>query len=270
MLHRFIELGSKGSVLQRLHCIIHAMGGAFGAISADDHFRVIQEIAVDGVPIFRLPQMHPIRFFIYCPVTLLQEQNIRHYFRTCIGLKGGVGQTNSAQHVSPLGEVLADAGVLGIHGIAAGHESDYTTGAYLVQRFGEEIIVDVEAQLVIDRIIYFVLAERHIAYRKVKEISAVCGFKTCDGDIGFWIKLLGDPSGDGIQFHAVETAASHIFREHSKEIADTHGRLQNIAGLEAQIANSFINSTDNRGAGVVGVQRGRTGGGIFLRGKRGL
>ena len=48
-----------------------AMGGAFGAISADDHFRVIQEIAVDGVPIFRLPQMHPIRFYIYCPVTFL-------------------------------------------------------------------------------------------------------------------------------------------------------------------------------------------------------
>ena len=265
-----MELVCKGNILQRLHGIIHAVRSAFGTVSAHDHFRVVQEIAVDGVPIFRLPQMHPVRFYIYCPVTFLQEQNIRHYFRTCIGLKGGVGQTNSAQQVSPLGEVLADAGVLGIHGIAAGHESYYTTGAYLVQRFGEEIIVDVEAQLVIGRIIYFVLAERHITYRKVEKVSAVCGFKTCNSYIGLGIKLLGDPSGDGIQFYTVKAAALHIFREHSKEIADTHGRLQNVTGLEAHISHSFIDGTDNRGAGIVSIQRGRAGGGIFLRGKRGF
>ena len=130
--------------------------------------------------------------------------------------------------------------------------------------------MDVEAQLVIGRVIYFVLAKRHIAYRKVKEVSAVCGFKSSDGDIGFGIKLLGDPSGDGIQFHAIETAASHIFREHSKEIANTHRRLQDVAGLEAHISYSFVDSTDNRGTGVVGIQRGCAGGGVFFWGKRGF
>ena len=127
--------------------------------------------------------------------------------------------------------------------------------------------MDVEAQLVIGRVIYFVLAKRHIAYRKVKEVSAVCGFKSSDGDIGFGIKLLGDPSGDGIQFHAIETAASHIFREHTKEIANTHRRLQDVAGLEAHISYSFVDSTDNRGTGVVGIQRGCAGGGVFFWGQ---
>ena len=77
-------------------------------------------------------------------------------------------------------------------------ESYYTTGAHLVQCLGEEIIVDIEAQLVIGRVIYFVLAERYITYRKVKEISTVCCFKTCNGNIGLGVKLLGYSSGDGI------------------------------------------------------------------------
>ena len=111
------------------------------------------------------------------------------------------------------------------------------------------------------------ISKRHIAYRKVKEVSAVCGFKSSDGDIGFGIKLLGDPSGDGIQFHAIETAASHIFREHTKEIANTHRRLQNVAGLEAHISYSFVDSTDNCGTGVVGIQRGCAGGGVFFWGQ---
>ena len=71
MLYRFMELVGKGTVLQRLHCVIHAVRSAFGTVSAHDHFRVVQEIAVDGVPIFRLSQMYPIRFYIYYPVTFL-------------------------------------------------------------------------------------------------------------------------------------------------------------------------------------------------------
>lgn len=100
-----------------------------------------------GVPIFRLSQMHPIRLYIYCPVTFLQEQNIRHYLRTGIGLKRIVWQANSAQQVGPLGKVSADAGVLGIHGIAAGHKGDYAAGAHLIQCLSKEIVVDIEAQL---------------------------------------------------------------------------------------------------------------------------
>ena len=69
--HRLMELVCKGNILQRLHGIIHAVRSAFGTVSAHDHFRVVQEIAVDGVPIFRLSQMYPIRFYIYCPVTFL-------------------------------------------------------------------------------------------------------------------------------------------------------------------------------------------------------
>ena len=130
--------------------------------------------------------------------------------------------------------------------------------------------MNVETQLVVGRVIDLVLTKGYVANGQVKEISTVCCFKTCDGNIGLGVKLLGDPSGDGIQFHAVETAASHFFREHSKEITDTHRRLQDIAGLEAHIFYSFVDSTDNRGACVVGIQRGCAGGGVFFWGKRGF
>ena len=71
MLYRFMELVGKGTVLQWHHCVIHAVGSAFGAVSAHDHFRVVEEVAVDGITVLGLPQMHPIRFYIYCPVTFL-------------------------------------------------------------------------------------------------------------------------------------------------------------------------------------------------------
>ena len=54
VLHRFMELVGKGNIRQRLHSVIHAMSGAFGAVSAHDHFRVVEEIAVNGVAVLRL------------------------------------------------------------------------------------------------------------------------------------------------------------------------------------------------------------------------
>ena len=71
MLHRFMELVGKGNVLQRLHGVVHSVSGAFGAVSAHDHFRVVEEIAVDGVAVLRLPQMHPVRVNFNGSVTLL-------------------------------------------------------------------------------------------------------------------------------------------------------------------------------------------------------
>ena len=60
-----------------------------------------------------------------------------------------------------------------------------------------------KTQPVIGWVIDLILPEGNIAHGKVKEVTTVCFFKTADGDIGFGIKLLGDPAGDGIQFHTI-------------------------------------------------------------------
>ena len=62
----------------------------------------------------------------------------------------------------------------------------------------------------------------------------------------------------------------HLLREKPEKVPDAHGRLQNVAGLEAHGSNGFIDCLDNRGAGVVGVEGGGAGGGVFLRGKCGV
>ena len=74
--------------------------------------------------------------------------------------------------------------------------------------------------------------------------------------------------GNRVQLHTVQTAVSHFLRHHTEEVAHTHRRLQNIAGLKAHAPHRFIDGLDNRRAGVVGVQGGASGGCIFLRGQQ--
>ena len=72
------------------------------------HFRMISEIAVDRDSIRCLAQMHPVRLNIDSPVPLLQEDDIRGDLRAGIDLESVVGQTYSAQQLSPLRYVLSD------------------------------------------------------------------------------------------------------------------------------------------------------------------
>ena len=121
-----------------------------------------------------------------------------------------------------------------------------------------------KTQPVIGWIIDLILPEGNIAHGKVKEVSAVCFLKTADGDISFGVQLLGDPAGDGIQFYTVQAAALHLFREHAKEVADTHGRLQNVAGLETHLRNGLVHGLDNRRRSIVGIEGGTSGGTVLL------
>ena len=51
-----------------------------------------------------------------------------------------------------------------------------------------------EAQLVIGPVIDLFLPKGDVAYSEIKKIPAICGFKSGNGDISFWVKLLGDPA----------------------------------------------------------------------------
>ena len=101
---------------------------------------------------------------------------------------------------------------------------------------------------------HLVLAERHISHRHVKKIVRVVRlFKAGDLNIGFRVKLLRNPPGDPIQFHAVQPALLHILRQHTEEIADTHCRLQYISFFKPHMFQGFIDTADNHGACVMGI-----------------
>ena len=111
-----------------------------------------------------------------------------------------------------------------------------------------------KAQPVIGLVADFIISERNIAYSKIVKIPAVGRLKTCHCDLGFRIKLLRDPASNGIEFYAIQPTVLHRLRQHPEEIADAHGRLQNISGFEAHLSKGIIDSPDDCRAGIVGIQ----------------
>ena len=214
--------------------------------------------------------MHPVRFNVDGSVTLLQEDDVGHHLRTGVGLERIVGQTDRTQQLRPLRDVLTDFGRLFVHRIAGGHKGDHAAGSNLVERLGKKVVVNGKTELVVSPVVDLVLSKGHVADGKVEEIPSVGGFKAGHGNIRLGVELLCDASRDGIQLHAVEPAAFHALRQHTEEVAHAHAGLQNVPGLETHILHRVVNGADNRGAGVVSVQRGSSGGGVFLRGKCGV
>ena len=110
---------------------------------------------------------------------------------------------------------------------------------------------------VVSLIRHAIVAERHVANGEVKEAVGQGGILIpLHGDVGVLIKLLRYPARDGIKLNAIELDFAHRLRHKPEEVADTAGRLQHIARGEAHVCNALIYRLDDRGACVMGVQRG--------------
>ena len=212
--HSFLQLVSKVSTLDGIHRqVILAVLGTFHGQLTQNHLRMIYEVAVHGEAVLGGVQMHPIRGNIGRMIPLLQEQDIGNNLGSGILFEGIIGQTDSTQQIGSLGNILSCIRVPGIHGIAAGHKSNHTTGTHLIQGFCKKVVVDGESQLVIGLVRNLVVAEGNVAHCQIIEIPAVSCLEASDCDICLWIKLLGNTTGDGIQFHAVQAAVPHGFRQ---------------------------------------------------------
>ena len=227
---------------------------------------MVDEIPVDGKAVLIFTEMHPIRFDLNGSVPLLKKDNIRNDLRTGVGLEGVVGQADRAEEVRALCNILPCGAVLGVHGIAGGDEGHHAARTHLLQRFCKKVVVDGKTELVKSPVADLILSKGYVAHGEVEEILSVGGFKAGHGNIRLGIELLCDASRDGIQLHAVEPAAFHALRQHTEEVAHAHAGLQNVARPEAHILHRVVNGADNGGAGVVGVEGGGAGGGVFLRG----
>ena len=162
---------------------------------AQHHIRVVDEIAVHGDTVVIRPQLHPLWLNVHHAVTFLQEQNIRYHLRTRCRLEGIVGQTNRAQQLRPLGDIFPHAAGALVHGVAGGDERHHAARSHLIQRLGEEVLMDGQVQPVIAPILHFELAERHIAHSYVKEvIGEIHLFIAANGNTAAWVQLTGDAS----------------------------------------------------------------------------
>ena len=122
--------------------VILAILRTFHSKLTQNHFRMIYKITVHGMSFFCAVQMHPIRNNVNGMITLLKKNNIRNHLRPRILLKCVIRQSDSPKKFCSLCQIFTGICVFGIHGIAAGYKSNYTSRSYLIQRFGKEIIVD--------------------------------------------------------------------------------------------------------------------------------
>ena len=110
-----------------------------------------------------------------------------------------------------------------------------------------------------------VVAKRDVADCEVEEaVRKIAFLKAPDVDVGFWVKLLGDPARYAVQLHAVEFGCRHALRQETEKVAHAAGGFQDISSAKAHILYYFINCADNRGTRKMGVQRGSAGGSVFF------
>ena len=265
VLHSLMQLVSKICIRNRNdRTFFLAVLGAFRCNLTQHHFRVVNEITIEGYALRSQPQMHPIRLDINGMVSLLQENDIRNHICTGIGAECVVGKSNGSQQFCPLCQILSRVRIFGIHRIAAGNKGHDATGTNLIQCLGKEIVVDRKSEFIIGLIADTVVAKGHIAHGQIIEIAAVGGFKTCHLDFCLRIQLLRNSPCDGIQFHTIQSASQHGIRQHTEEVADTHRRFQNIAFLKSHTVQRFIDCTDHGRTGVVRIQSRSPGCGIFF------
>ena len=252
--------------------VLPAVLRAFRGLPSQHHLRVVDEIPVDGKAVrvrSRVSpdtRVYPIGFDFNGSVPLLKKDNIRDDIRTGVGFEGIVRQADRADEVRALGDILPCGAVLGVHGVAGGDEGHHAARTHLLQRFCKKVVVNGKTELVKSPVADLILSKRYVAHGEVEEVFSVRCLKARHSNIRLWIELLCDAPRDGIQLHAVEPAAFHALRQHTEEVAHAHAGLQNIAGLETHILHRVVNGADNGGAGIVGVEGGGAGGGVFLRG----
>src|SRR6266699_3288761 len=100
-----------------------------------------------------------------------------------------------------------------------------------------------------------IVAEGNIAYHQVKKIIRDRGgLKPLRKDGAVGVKVFGNAGSDGVQFHADPLAAEQWFRHQAEEVADTHGRLQDLdRSSDAERLQPVPDCTDNQGGREVRV-----------------
>ena len=240
----------------------------FSGQDAQNHLRVLDEVAVHRKAVRILPDMHPIRFDVDGAVPPLQKQDVRDDFRARVGAKGVVRQPDRAQQFGALCDVLAHLWGLLVHRIAGSHKGDHAAGAHLIQRFGEKVVVNGKTELVVSPVVDLVIAEGHVADGQVEEVPPIRRLKARDGDVGFGVKLPRDTPCDAVQLHTVQAAVLHGLRQQAEEIPHAHGGFQDVAAGKAHLRDSIVHGPDDHGAGIVRVERRGARRFVFLRRQR--
>ena len=245
--------------------------GGFHHHVAQNHLRVLHEIAVHADSVFICVQMNPILLQIGDVVALLQENDVAGHFRSGVPPEGVIRQADGPNEVGALGQIPADSGIFLVQSSLAGNERHNTAGPHLVQRLSKEIVVDEPVVLVIPLIQHLEIPKGDVADGYIKKaVGHLHGFKAVYGNTGVLVKLPRNAPGNGIQLHAIGFAARHVSRQKAQEIARAAGWLQDVALGKAHLSESLVDSPDNHGRRVKGGEGAGPGRRVFLRIQQGF
>ena len=88
VLHRFMELRSKVQPFNGFHSeILFSVLRTFRGLPAENHFRVVDKVIVDGKTVRIFTELRPLRLCDAWLLSFLQEQNVRYHVRTGVGFE---------------------------------------------------------------------------------------------------------------------------------------------------------------------------------------
>ena len=221
------------------------------------HVGMIDKILIHGNTVLVCGKVNPIGFTFNHTISFLQKDNIRHYARTCVILKGIVGQTDRTDKIGTLREIFSDGGTCLIECTAACDERHDTAGTNLIQCFCKEKVMDQEVVLIVLPIHNLELTERHVTDCHVeKAIGKLCFLISVYGNALFLIKLMCDSARNAVKLYTVDLGLIHRFGQKTDEVTDTARRFKDIPTLEPHISECIIHGFDDDGRCVESRQGG--------------
>ena len=171
-----MNIGNGFAELLGKVCPLVRNAGGFGTETprhhfhlSEYHFGMLNKVAVHQDTVFIRAELYPIQLYIHNAVTLLQNENVRHDLCSGIALEGVIRQTDSADEISSLGNILADSGVFLVHRAFACDQCHHAARTELVQGLCEEIIVNQKVVLVVPLVCHLEISKRHIADDTIKK-----------------------------------------------------------------------------------------------------
>ena len=249
----------------RLQRIDRPIGARGSRMRPERHFGMLDEVAVDRKR--RLAVLGRHGFGKNVPrragrrgsrIPLLQEQDVDHDFCSSAVVHCAFGHAHRADQIGHCGDVLARLAIDLVHRPARRYEGGETAWAQPLDRAGDEVIMQGQAQLsgwIVGA--HGPVRERRIADCEVVELRQSRLREILVPDAGVRVEEFGDPGGRWVHFDAGQRQlADEGFRAKGEEQARPATWLEDAPAVEAHPAERPPDGADHELRRVVGVLGG--------------
>ncbi len=201
---------------------------------------------------------------------LPEHDDVRCHLGAGVLFEGGVGQANGPKELRIRGQILPECGVHLVHRSARRNEHHQAPGPDLVQRFGEEVVVNREPVGVEAWVVDGIIAEGHVGDRHVVEsVGKLGAFEPLPANVRVRVERFGDANRERVNLDAGDGRVPvHSLGHEAEKMANATRRFQNPAMFESEPLQGAIHGPDHSGRGVVRIEGARASRRQLLRGQQ--